>query len=153
LGRASAAFKDFPTEVTVAVKGLDGKPVAGATAFGFMYQIEPRGWKGGVRRWKYLHAAETGPDGTARIKYDEVAQGVRARAEAQHLIGFTPASPFSLQSAALTVQLEPEVRFTGAIVSEDLKTAGQPLGWTNTYLYHRGSRIGMYNSPDGKFEY
>jgi thiol-disulfide isomerase/thioredoxin len=153
LGRAGPKFKDHPTEVTVTVTGPDGKPVPKATTFAFMAQNHARDPKDGPREWHYVRSFPTGPDGTARVPYEEIAQGVRARVADRKLIGYAPASPFTLQSAALTVKLEPEVRLTGTVVSADLKKAGQPVGWTNTQLFVRGNRIADYMTPDGKFEF
>jgi uncharacterized protein (TIGR03067 family) len=152
LGRARADFKDLPKEVAVTVKGPDGKPVPGATTFAFISRTVPTDKKESAE-WEYAHAFPTGPDGTAKVPYAEIEEGIFARAAERKLIGFAPASPFALQTPALTVMLEPEVRLTGTVVSEDMKKAGQPFAGANTYLLHRGRRIGFCRAPDGRFEY
>jgi uncharacterized protein (TIGR03067 family) len=153
LGRAGPKFKELPTEVAITVRGPDGKPVPKATTFYHMGWTEPRDMKDGPTGWRYSNEASTGPDGVARVKYEDVGQGVRARVAERKLIGFAPASPFSLRSGALTVTLEPEVRVTGAVVSEDLKKAGVPVGRTNTVVYSRGTPVASYMATGGRFEF
>jgi uncharacterized protein (TIGR03067 family) len=153
LGRAAPAFKDFPKEVAVTVKDPDGRPVPDAVTYYHTYQTRPHGWKGGVRQWKYVQSYKTGANGTVRMRYDDIGQGVRARAAERHLIGFAPATPYSLQAATLTVDLEPAVRVTGSVVSDELKKAGQSLGWVMTILHHRGTPVASSDAPGGAFDY
>jgi uncharacterized protein (TIGR03067 family) len=153
LGRAAPTFQDVPKEVTVTVQGPDGKPVANATVFYHLAWNEPLDKKDGPPGWKYANAFTTGSDGTVKVPYAEVGQGVRARVADRKLIGLTPATPFSLQSPALTVTLGPDVRVTGAVGSDDLRKAGLPLGWINTIVYSRGTPIASRSSTDGTFEF
>ena len=153
LGRAAPTFKDFPKAVTVTVQGPDGKPVPNAMTFYHMFRNEPRDKKDGPPEWKYVHPFPTGADGTVKVPYEEVGRGVRARVADQKLIGFTPASPYTLQSPSLTVTLEPEVRVNATVVSEDMKKAGLPLGWTNTTVYSRGTPVAGRSSTDGRVEF
>ena len=153
LGRAAPTFNDFPEKVTVTVQGPDGKPVANATTFAFMFQNEFRAKKGAPSGWTYAHSFPTGPDGTVKVPYEEIAQGVQAQVADRKLIGITFASPFTLQSPALTVRLGPEVRLTGQVVSADLTKAGLPLGGSNAQLFVRGRRIADHMSPAGRFEF
>jgi uncharacterized protein (TIGR03067 family) len=153
LGRAAAGFKELPKEVTVTVNDPDGKPVPKAITFYHMSWSEPRDAKSGPTDWQYSQSTPTGPDGTAKVKYDEVGQGIRARVADRKLIGFTPASPYSLHAnPKLTVTLEPEIRATGTVVSDDLKKAGQPIGWTNTMVYSRGTPVASFMGNSGKFD-
>ncbi len=152
LGRAGAQFKDFPKEVIVKVIDPDGKPVPKATAFYHMGWDDTRGKKDGLPEWKYANKFLTGPDGTVKVPYDQIGQGIQAWASDQKLIGYAPSSPFALQSPALTVQLRPEIRVTGTIVSEDMKKAGLPVGWTNVIVYSGSAPVASYISTGGKFE-
>lgn len=152
LGRAGPKYTDYPKEVTVTVKGPDGQPVKAMTYYAMTWN-EVAGKKDKPAEWRYSSGYPTGPDGTVKVPYEEVGQGVRARAADQKLIGFASASPFSLQTPALTVQLEPEVRLTGTLVCDELKKAGLPLGWTNTQLYRGDVAVAQYMTAGGKFEF
>lgn len=153
LGRANPTFKELPDEVTVTVKDPHGRPVPKATTFYHMHWSEPRDPKAGPPAWTFTNEAPTGPDGTVRIKYAEVGQGIRAWEADCKLIGFAPSSPFALQEPVLTVTLEPVTRLTGTMVCEEFRKAGLPIGRTNVTLYHHNTPVASYAGSDGKFAF
>jgi thiol-disulfide isomerase/thioredoxin len=151
LVRAGTEFTKFPEQVTVRVSDRDGKPVAGATLFEFMYHSEDDKAKPG---WLFNKPVKTGPDGAAKVPYERLRSfPLAARDESRKQIGFAAVSPASLRKGSATVVLKPECRLTGSIVCEALQKAGKPLGWTNVSLAYCGRPIGDYTSTAGKFEF
>jgi uncharacterized protein (TIGR03067 family) len=154
LGRAKADFKELPKDVTVKVLGPDGKPVPNATTYYVMTWREPPAEKKGERpEWKFHTAHPTGADGTVKVPYEEIGQGIRACTADRKLIGFVRTSPFALQTPALTVKLEPAVRVAGTIENDELNRAGLPVGGTNTTVYLGQSPVASYMTTAGKFDF
>jgi uncharacterized protein (TIGR03067 family) len=153
LGRAKDGFKELPKEVTVTVLGPDGKPVPKATTY-YMMQWDDRFPRkdGGRPEWKLHPAHMTGADGTIKVPYEDVGQGIRACTADRSLIGFVRTSPYALQTSALTVNLEPGVRVKGAIESDELKKAGLPVGMTNATVYLGQNPVASYMTDGGKFD-
>lgn len=153
LGRASETYKGHPTEVTVAVKGPDGKPLPKAKVFYYMGWNERRARLEKKKpEWSFADGFETGEDGTAKVPYDQLGSEVRAWAPGPNLIGRKLVSPFALQNPSLTIQLEPAVLLKGSIVCDEFKTLGLPIGSTNSDVYSRGMPMAGFMSADGKFE-
>jgi len=154
LARAGADFKGFPSQVSITVRDAEGKTVAGASVFSFM-----RIWHGGTFSdvtppWKYYELGQTGPDGVAKIKYDDLSSSPIAAQDAQRkTMAITRASPALLRSGTATVALLPECHIQGTIQCDELTKAGKELGWTNVYLLCGGQRIASCDSKSGKFEF
>ncbi len=104
--------------------------------------------------WKYYEPIQTGPDGVAKIKYDDLSSNpIAARDDQRKLIGIMAASPSMLQSGTATVVLQPQCHLQGTIQCDELTKAGKELGWTNVYLLCGGQRIASCDSKSGKFEF
>jgi thiol-disulfide isomerase/thioredoxin len=154
LGRANSGFKEFPKEVGIKVTDPEGKPVAGASVFQFMSLMENREKKDAKREWQFYDAVTTATDGSTKLQYAKLnARPICARLTIQKLTGITSISPFGLLKASIEVVLQPEARLSGTIVSDDLKKAGKPIGWTNAYLDFHGSRFASCDSSTGSFEF
>jgi uncharacterized protein (TIGR03067 family) len=153
LVRAPVGFTDFPKQVTVKVTGPDGKPAAGATVASFMSLHEDREKKDARREWKYYQSANTGPDGTVKLKYEELRNAVLSRDSEKKRMAISTGTPVSLLKGEVSITLKPECRVGGAILCDELKKAGKPLGWTNVYLSQDGRRVADCSSSEGKFEF
>ncbi|HEX3149099.1 MAG TPA: redoxin family protein [Gemmataceae bacterium] len=153
LGRTKAGFKELPKEVTVTVLGPDGQPVRNATTYYMMHWDDRFPRKDGARpEWKLSPTHATGADGTVKVPYEDVGQGIRACTTDRSLIGFVRTSPFALQTAALTVNLESAVRVMGKIENDELKNAGLPVGMTNATVYLGQNPVASYMTGGGKFD-
>jgi thiol-disulfide isomerase/thioredoxin len=155
LGRARADFKAHPKEVAVTVVGPGGKPVPDARTYYVMgWNDTPADTKNAKPpEWYFGQEFRAGSDGVTRRPYEEVSTLVQAYSPDRSLIGYARTSPFDLQSAAVTVKLAPAVRVAGTIENDDLKTAGQPVGWTNTTAYAGGIPVANFMTKRGRFEF
>jgi RNA polymerase sigma factor (sigma-70 family) len=154
LRKAPSGFTEFPKEVTVRVTGPDGKPAAGATVAGFMSRRENRQKKDAKPEWKYNESVQTGPDGTARMKFESLRfHDLIARDPKNKQMAILAVTPTSLLGGEVKVTLQPECRLTGTLVSEELTKAGRSIGWTNVYLMQGGRRLADCDSSEGKLEF
>lgn len=150
LTRAPKGFTDFPKEITVRVTGPDGKPHAGASVSRFLDKTPDHKNPDAKTEWKLYDAVKTGPDGTAKVKYDDPPCVVRD--EAAKLIAFIKVSPAKLAGGEVSVTLAPEVRITGKVISPELEKAGGKVGWTNFYLIRDGWRLSFTGTKGGEFD-
>src|SRR5262249_41258458 len=135
LARAHAGFAEFPKEVTVKGTGPDGQPAAGVTVAASMNLREDREKKGAKREWEDYKPVQTGVDGTAKVKYEDLRfNPVLVRDPENRRMAIEPVSPVSLLKGEVNVTLKPECRVTGTIVCEERTKAGNPVGWTNVYV-------------------
>ena len=154
LVRAGPGFKEFPRNLTLAVKDPQGNPAAGASVCHYMYFLvrgapDPNE---APPTWKYQEIARTDAAGIARVDYRE-SDIALARDPAHHLIGVTDISPASVLESKVTVQLQPECTLRGTIVCDALTQAKKPIGWTNVLLYQDGRRLAQCSSREGAFEF
>jgi uncharacterized protein (TIGR03067 family) len=153
LRRAPKDFKDFPKEVKVTVVGAGGKPVAGATVFQHMSWRDGEDRKG-PPRWEYVEEVKCGENGAVVLPREKVRFGILgARGAAGDTMGLAPLSPARLALGAVQIELRPQVRVSGTLTCDELKKAGQPIGWAGGYLMRDGRPAAFYSSKDGKFEF
>jgi RNA polymerase sigma factor (sigma-70 family) len=153
LVRAAPGFKEFPKEVAARVAGPDGKPAAGVTVAQLMHRSQDRNSKDAKPEWKYNGAVQTGADGVAKVKFEDLGLGsVVARDGQKKRMAVASVTPVSLQTGEVKLTLEPECRVTGTLVCPDLAKGGKPIGWTNTQVFRNGRHVAMCDSFDGHFE-
>ena len=154
LVRANPDFKDFPHDVTVAVKDPQGNPAAGISVFNFMSFWVPGAPKPNEPppAWKYREIAKTRADGRARVAYQELNCAM-ARDPAHRLIGIAEVSPASVLAKSITIQLHPQCVLRGTIACDALKQANKPIGWTNVGVNQNGQSLGQCSSRQGEFEF
>jgi thiol-disulfide isomerase/thioredoxin len=151
LVRAPKDFKDFPKQITLRATRADGAPAAGALATWHMYHMSAGQPKDAKPEWKYGSAKKTDAEGKVPVEFLDPVQLVRDVERKQ--MAFVPMSPAAWVKGEIAVSLKPECRLTGAISCEELTKEGAPLGWTNVYLSHDGSRVASCDSMDGRFEF
>ena len=153
LVKVPAGFTEFPKEVTVKVTGPDGKPAVGATVTGFMSLEENREKKGTRPEWKYYKSANTGTDGTVKLKYEQLFRPVIARDTGKKLMAITAGTPVTLLKGELSLTLKPECRIVGTIVCDELRKAAKPIGWTTVIIEQDGRSMADCSSSQGQFEF
>lgn len=154
LVRAEPGFKQFPKELTIAVKDPQGHPAAGASVCNYMYFFvrgvpEPNE---APPTWKYEEIAKTDADGKARVDYRKLDVAL-VRDPTRHLIGAAEVSPASVLGGTIAVQLQPECMLRGTIVCDALTQAKKSIGWTNVVLYQDGRGLAQCSSREGTFEF
>jgi uncharacterized protein (TIGR03067 family) len=152
LVKAPDGFKEFPKRVTLRVTDAAGKAAAGVTVSDHLSRRSaPPGQKDAKTEWQEVRPQKTDADGKVSVTYARPAMVVRD-AE-RKLMAILPPSPAAWAVGEIAVTLKLECHITGSITCEELTTAGTPLGWTNVYLEHDGTRLASCDSWEGKFEF
>ncbi len=154
LVKAPPGFKEFPKEFSVKVTEPDGKPASGATLADFMNLMPDLEKKDVKPQWKYSPAIETGADGSAKVKFDQLhSSRLLTRNAEKKLMAIAAVSPTALLKSDLDIRLQPECKMTGTLVCDELKKLGRSIDHASVYLNHDSERIAYCDAAQGTFEF